>query len=141
MTQRTNERRAVQASWVIRDDRAGTLTGELSAAIDAANGLLERGELLDDDCGYVCWLYQFAEWRERCGDLLRRRFEQEAAAEFYGGTVIHRFPKERWREGRREGLGALGDMIQLLVTLRNTLGAGGIASSRRRDKGGRSGTV
>ena len=127
------EHSASTGSWVVRDDRAGTLTAALTTEIDAAHRLLESAGLIRDNASFEHWQDQFWVWRTRCGAKLQRGFEREAAAEFYGGTVVRSFPKERWREARRAAVKAVEDMIQLLVTLRATLQGRGVSPVRARE--------
>lgn len=121
------EESASNRPGLVRDDRAGTLAAGLAGAIDAAHQLLLGAEALTDDIGFEAWREWFSAWRTCCGEMLRRCFEREAAAEFYGGTQIPDMTEERWREGRRAAVKAVEDMIELLATLRQTLAGRGAA--------------
>jgi hypothetical protein len=117
-------------AWLIRDDAAGTLGSSLEVAIAEARGLREQSELLGSEDEFVSWREALLGWRLRCGEMLRRVFEREAANEFLRGTRLWDFPPGKWGPRLRDDQRALDGTIELLVSLRSTLTAGG--GSRRR---------
>ena len=130
-TSTIRERAARNASWVVRDDRNGTLTAALAAEIESAHDLRERAELAEDGLALGRWRAEFVTWRAQCSATLRTGFGSDATREFLTGTAIKKVSAEHWREGRREGVKALDDMIQLLTMLRHTLtGQGGTGRGR-----------
>jgi hypothetical protein len=136
ITPTTRERnRSRPATWVVRDDGAGSLAAALTAEVGFAQRLLQAAELVNDSAGYQHWRHRHAQWRERCGATLRQRFEREAAAEFFRGTELGDFSREQWRDARRAAVNALENMIELLVTLRHTLAGQGGGSRRRAGHG------
>ena len=112
-------------SWLIRDDAAGTLRSSLEAAISEARSLRERSETLERETGFVRWREELLGWRLRSAEMLRRVFEREAANEFLRGARLWDFPLGKWAPQLRDDRRALDDTIELLVSLRNTLAAGG----------------
>lgn len=108
-------------SWVVRDDRDGTLTAALTSEIERAHELRERAELAEHALALEGWRAEFLTWRGQCGETLRTGFGADAAREFSVGTTTKAISAERWREGRTEAIKTLEDMIQLLTMLRHTL--------------------
>lgn len=131
-TSTTGQQRARTGSWVVRDDRNGTLTAALTSAIERAHDLRERAELAEDGLALGRWRGEFVIWRAQCSATLRSGFGSDATREFLTGTAVKKVSAERWREGRREAVKVLDDMVQLLTMLRHTLvGQGGPARDRK----------
>jgi hypothetical protein len=106
---------------MIRDDPTGSLRASLQGHLDAADALRARAHGVFDHCGFLAWRAQVADWRAQCAGLLRGEFEQEAFEEFRRGMLMREVPQERWRDGLRVDMRGLGNMIELLASLRNTL--------------------
>jgi hypothetical protein len=113
---------AANEPGLIRDDRAGTLSAHLQREIDIARRLQKGVKLITRDRDVQRWEEAFSRWRKQCGELLRDEFEREAADEFYRGTALPAFQPTRWEEARRVTEKSMAEMIELLVTLRHTLG-------------------
>jgi len=113
---------------LVRDDPAGTLAGRLGNEIEGARQLLEFAELLADEFGFERWWEDFAQWRACCGEMLRRCFAREAAAEFYRATLVLDLSAPHWRRALQAAVTAIENMIELLVMLRATLQGRGAPS-------------
>lgn len=106
---------------MIRDDPTGSLRASLQDHLDAAEALRARAHSVCDHCGFLDWRAQVADWRAHCAELLRSEFEREAFEEFRRGMLMRDLPPEQWRDGLRADTRGLGNMIELLTSLRNTL--------------------
>jgi hypothetical protein len=120
----THSRRqsAANEPGLIRDDPTGRLSAHLQREIDVARRLQKALKLIAREGDLERWEEAFARWRKQCGDLLRHEFEREAADEFYRGTALPAFQPTRWEEATRATEKSMAEMIELLVTLRHTLG-------------------